>query len=91
MEIHKSITHQSTLYSKYPCDLCQRTLTQKSNLRAHLLTHESNPDLKYPFTCGSCQRKFTQKGTLRIHMLTHEFNPDLKYPFTCGSCPRKFI
>jgi len=52
----------------------------------YMLTHESNPELRYPFTCGSCQNKFTCKSDLRKRMLTPDSNPDFKYPFSCESC-----
>ena len=38
---------------------------------SHILTHESDPALKYRFTCGSCQKGFITKGNLRTHVMTN--------------------
>ena len=55
-------------------------------MKKHMLTHESNSDLKYPFTCDLCQEKCTREQDLKNPILTHESNPDSKYTFNCDLC-----
>ena len=62
----------------------------QGDLKRHIMTHESNPDLRSIFTCDICGKKSTCKGSLKRHIMTHESNPDLRYLFICDICGKNF-
>ena len=41
---------------QFTCDVCQKSFTQKYNLRSHMIIHERDPNIKYQFTCYLCRK-----------------------------------
>ena len=49
------------------CDVCKKSYTKKSSLKAHKRTHLNIN----PFKCDVCDKSFSQKGYHKTHMLVH--------------------
>ena len=72
---------ESTLETKYPCDLCDYSATRISTLR----THKSNKHEKY--SCDKCEFAAATTKLLRIHVLENHkevINPVKEY--SCNLC-----
>ncbi|XP_065307735.1 gastrula zinc finger protein XlCGF57.1-like [Dermacentor albipictus] len=64
------------------CGICERTFSNRSAVRRHLVTHTGAKD----FSCTVCGRQFALKGTLVAHTLTHSGAK----PYHCRLCPGVF-
>ena len=49
------------------CDVCMKSLSQKTHLTQHLSTHTS----KKSFKCDVCSKSFSQKSNLNRHSYSH--------------------
>ena len=70
---------RGTSKNSFTCDICGKKPTCKNDLKKHIMTHESNPDLRYLFICDICGKKSTCKSHLMRHIMTHESNPHLRF------------
>ena len=51
----------------YTCNVCNKTFTQKTGLKFHIMAHMGN----FQFRCRHCHRSFIQKEGLKQHWKTH--------------------
>ena len=52
---------------RYNCDKCDKTFSQKGNLKIHYLVHTGEK----PFKCDICEQSFTSNENLQSHRRTH--------------------
>ena len=52
---------------RYNCDQCDKTFSQKGNLKIHYLVHTGVK----PFVCDICEQSFTSNENLQSHRRTH--------------------
>jgi hypothetical protein len=64
------------------CAICGKTVSNKSNLKTHEITHTGAK----PFQCHECHKFFSKKSNLRTHQLTHTGNK----AFECQECGKFF-
>jgi len=67
----------------YSYEMCNKTLSQQSNLITHQRTHSP----ERPNTCDVCNKAFFDKSTLGRHQRIHSGDR----PYACGVCNRAFI
>ena len=58
----------SQIVDSFECPECNKTFTQKANLRRHLKFIHTG---KKPFVCDVCNKAFNRKGNMEVHRLTH--------------------
>ena len=51
----------------HSCHVCDKSFTQASNLKAHMVFHSG----KKPLSCHVCDKSFTQASPLKAHMVLH--------------------
>uniref|UniRef100_A0A3P9JPI4 C2H2-type domain-containing protein n=1 Tax=Oryzias latipes TaxID=8090 RepID=A0A3P9JPI4_ORYLA len=68
--------------TQYSCEICQKTLSERCNLKMHMRIHSD----ERPFSCKVCRKSFGQSSYLENHMTTHTN----ERPFTCKTCGRSF-
>ncbi len=67
----------------FSCDKCQKSFSQKGNLKKHTSVVHTN---KRPYSCSVCQMTFKDKTHLGSHLKIH--NDDKE--FSCDICQRPF-
>ena len=60
-----TLTYSNQRNFKY--DLCDKTFTQKSNVKSHMLVHTVKKD----FQCEVGEKMLSLKGNLQSYMLSH--------------------
>ncbi len=75
IEMHK------TKDGKWLCDICGRTLCNKTVLYSHINLHRN--ELLWP--CGKCEKSFPCKWRLRYHSVVH-----MEKKHKCEFCGKKF-
>ncbi|XP_057696102.1 gastrula zinc finger protein XlCGF57.1-like [Corythoichthys intestinalis] len=66
----------------YICSGCDKTFTNKSVLRNHMVTHTGEK----PFACSVCDKRFSFKQNMRRHMAIHTGEK----PHSCSFCDKRF-
>ena len=49
----------------HQCDKCDKVLSSRSNLKKHMITHDTSK----PFTCDECEAVFNQNRDLKTHIM----------------------
>ena len=81
LKMHISSVHDKEIFS---CDECEKSFTNKSNLRRHYLSKHNFDSKK--FECDLCQTTFTENSTLKRHLESvHE-----KVTVSCDQCDKEF-
>ncbi|XP_055544890.1 gastrula zinc finger protein XlCGF7.1-like [Wyeomyia smithii] len=71
------------LRKKFVCEICNKELSTKRNLKNHRRTHTG----ERPFKCGICSKTFSSDMVLYYHKLTHTGDQI----FQCDICERRFF
>lgn len=67
----------------YKCDECGKTLSTKTSLQTHQITHSD--ERQYP--CTVCEKRFKCKSNLKSHIRTHSGVKQFKCPY----CDKHFL
>ncbi|XP_018579715.1 zinc finger protein 425-like [Anoplophora glabripennis] len=79
--------HRCNKAKGYFCGLCNKFITEKRNLRLHILYKHSSFTLPYKCTIGGCDDTFERKSEFNNHIVTH-----VSYkPFICQLCKKGFF
>ena len=71
---------------KYACPYCEKKLVRKTEMKAHILTHESGPGITYnTFQCKECGECLKSKYSLEKHKIEQHH-----YKIVCDECGKEF-
>ncbi|KAJ8669883.1 hypothetical protein QAD02_001142 [Eretmocerus hayati] len=68
--------------TRYLCEICSSSFTQKQSLKAHLRSHTG----ERPYVCKICKKAFTKSCYLMLHVRTHSG----ERPYICQYCNKGF-
>lgn len=84
MSIHMKQFHR--IYGEpFQCELCDYKTGYKTQLNAHMLSHD--PKKQHECTWARCFQRFKTKQSLALHMKKHEES----YSHACRHCPKQFV
>ena len=73
---------------KFECEHCNKTFSQKCNLKTHVL----NVHFGKKFKCQKCQKTFNQKQIFLNHMkIKHNNKNKITKQFKCKQCDKEYI
>ena len=79
-------TEAATVGSVFPCVVCGKSFSKRSNLKSHMGLH-NKADCKH--NCDECDQTFAWKSSLNRHKeKVHLQSGDIE--FSCDFCPRKY-
>lgn len=70
----------------YKCDICQRSFSQRADIKAHKLKVHSGPSEKKLFPCDKCAKIYSSEWLLKAHLLWHSG----EQPIVCPDCGKSF-
>ena len=80
LQTHIRLVH--TTMMQVQCNICNRTLSNKHNLKIHMRIHNEEK----AFKCNLCGRKFRMEQTLRDHIRRHTG----ERPYQCAICGSRY-
>lgn len=81
--LHKHLReHKGSLV----CNVCQKVVSTKASLEAHMETHKPEEERKYRYVCSFCGKKFFLKTNYEDHLNKHTGNR----PYKCDQCDKRF-
>ena len=82
MKRHMTGQHGDKL--QFPCDVCNKTFTQKFHMKTHKDRMHLGNRNKHP--CTFCTHSSNSRSDLKTHQLTHQQNE----PTPCNKCDKEF-
>ena len=76
--------HCTGLHSRFPCQYCGKTFTQRGNCARHVRFHTG----ERPYHCQVCYETFARKDDLKYHQTTKHIRVVI---FKCQVCQQKFL
>ncbi|KAJ8041061.1 hypothetical protein HOLleu_11764 [Holothuria leucospilota] len=75
--------HQQLDSHHYPCEICNKVQSSKSQYRSHMLSHQQT----HKFLCEHCGKGFRIQRDLIKHVASHSSEK----PFACSKCGKRFV
>lgn len=76
---HRTVIHQASFATSFPCDICGKQFMYKSSFNVHIQTHNKMKKLQ---ECNECQQMFTNQKSFARHLDTHR----KKVKYECCVC-----
>ncbi|XP_062605360.1 zinc finger and BTB domain-containing protein 17-like isoform X2 [Saccostrea cucullata] len=81
---HMQKEHLEQLKKEFTCNICQKTFSEKQDLRNHKFAAHGS---KRKFTCEECGRNFNHLSTLESHRKVHT---GVDRSYVCEICGKRF-
>ncbi|XP_071824501.1 uncharacterized protein [Apostichopus japonicus] len=75
--------HLETDTHHYPCDICGKLQSSRSQFRSHMMSHQQT----HKFLCEHCGKGFRVQRDLLKHVASHSGDK----PFACSQCDKRFV